>query len=70
MTQAAATQPRPQAVDQGAIRPFRVSIAENQIADLRRRLAATRWPSMELVQDRSQGIQLKTLRERWASLPH
>ena len=46
-----------------AIRPFRVHIPEEKIADLRRRIAATRWPSMELVQDRSQGIQLKALQE-------
>ena len=63
MTQATATQPRPQAVDQGAIRPFRVSIPEKQIADLRRRIADTRWPTRELVADRSQGVQLATLRE-------
>jgi len=62
MTQAAATQPRPQAVDQGAIRPFRVSIPEKEIVELRRRIAATRWPTRELVEDRSQGVQLATLR--------
>src|SRR5688572_29849438 len=62
MTQAAATQPRPQAVDQGAIRPFRVSIPEKELVELRRRIAATRWPTRELVEDRSQGVQLATLR--------
>jgi hypothetical protein len=41
-----------------AIRPFRVEFAEERIADLRRRIAATRWPSRELVDDRSQGVQL------------
>jgi pimeloyl-ACP methyl ester carboxylesterase len=41
-----------------AIRPFHVEFAEEQIDDLRRRIAATRWPSKELVADRSQGIQL------------
>src|SRR5688572_5702941 len=63
MTTAAATRLRPQAVDQGAIRPFRVSIPEQEIVELRRRIAATRWPSRELVEDRSQGVQLATLRE-------
>jgi pimeloyl-ACP methyl ester carboxylesterase len=63
MTQATATRPRPQAVDQGAIRPFRVSIPEKEIVELRRRIAATRWPTRELVEDRSQGVQLATLRE-------
>jgi pimeloyl-ACP methyl ester carboxylesterase len=45
------------------IRPFHVNVPEEAITDLRRRLAATRWPSMELVQDRSQGVQLATLKE-------
>jgi pimeloyl-ACP methyl ester carboxylesterase len=45
------------------IRPFRVDIPEEQIDDLRRRIAATRWPSRELVADRSQGVQLATLQE-------
>ena len=43
------------------IRPFQLDIPENELADLRRRIAATRWPSMELVGDRSQGVQLATL---------
>ena len=41
-----------------AIRPFRAEFSEEQIGDLRRRIAATRWPSKELVDDRSQGVQL------------
>ena len=44
-----------------AIRPFRVEVPEEQLADLRRRIAATRWPSEELVDDRSQGVQLATM---------
>jgi len=43
------------------IRPFQVKIPDEQLADLRRRIAAARWPSRELVDDRSQGIQLATL---------
>jgi pimeloyl-ACP methyl ester carboxylesterase len=43
------------------IRSFQVDIPEEQIDDLRRRIAATRWPSKELVEDRSQGVQLATL---------
>jgi pimeloyl-ACP methyl ester carboxylesterase len=43
--------------------PFRLEIPEEQMADLRRRIAATRWPSKELVPDRSQGVQLAMLRE-------
>jgi pimeloyl-ACP methyl ester carboxylesterase len=45
------------------IRPFRVEIPEEELAELRRRIEATRWPSMELVDDRSQGVQLATLQE-------
>jgi pimeloyl-ACP methyl ester carboxylesterase len=45
------------------IQPFHVEISEEQIDDLRRRIAAMRWPSRELVPDRSQGIQLATLQE-------
>jgi pimeloyl-ACP methyl ester carboxylesterase len=43
--------------------PFHLEIPEEQIDDLRRRIAATRWPSKELVPDRSQGVQLAMLRE-------
>ena len=43
------------------IRPFQVEIPEEELAELRRRIAATRWPSKELVADRSQGVQLATL---------
>jgi pimeloyl-ACP methyl ester carboxylesterase len=45
------------------IRPFRVGMPDEAIADLRRRTAASRWPSRELVADRSQGVQLATLQE-------
>jgi pimeloyl-ACP methyl ester carboxylesterase len=43
------------------IRPFQVDIPDEALDDLRRRIAATRWPSRELVADRSQGVQLATL---------
>ena len=45
------------------IRPFDVAIGEEALDDLRRRLALARWPSKELVGDRSQGVQLATLQE-------
>ncbi|MEV4720032.1 epoxide hydrolase family protein [Micromonospora noduli] len=45
------------------IRPFRLDTPEDVIADLRRRIAATRWPTRELVTDRSQGVQLATIQE-------
>jgi pimeloyl-ACP methyl ester carboxylesterase len=44
-------------------RPFHLEIREEQMDHLRRRIAATRWPSKELVPDRSQGVQLAMLRE-------
>ena len=44
-----------------AIRPFHVEFPEGRIDDLRRRIAATRWPGKELVADRSQGVQLTAL---------
>ena len=52
------------------IRPFHAEIPQEQIDDLRRRIAATRWPSRELVDDRSQGVQLaalKALADYWTS---
>src|SRR5690242_18140977 len=45
------------------VRPFTVAPSEEQIDDLRRRIGATRLPSRELVEDRSQGVQLATIRE-------
>jgi pimeloyl-ACP methyl ester carboxylesterase len=44
------------------IRSFHVEIPEEQLEELRRRIEATRWPSKELVDDRSQGVQLETLK--------
>src|SRR2546429_5041259 len=43
------------------IHPFNVDIPEEELAEMRRRIAATRWPSKELVADRSQGVQLATI---------
>jgi len=45
------------------VRQFQVEIPEEQLSDLRRRIAATRSPSKELVDDRSQGVQLATVKE-------
>src|SRR3989454_1103106 len=45
------------------IRPFHVDTPEEKLAELRRRIAATRLPSGELVVDRSQGVQLATIQE-------
>ena len=47
----------------GEIRPFRVAVPEKHVDDLRARLTGVRWPHQELVEDRSQGVQLATMRE-------
>jgi pimeloyl-ACP methyl ester carboxylesterase len=46
-----------------AIRPFHVSFPETELADLRRRVNATRWPERETVTDATQGVQLATMRK-------
>jgi pimeloyl-ACP methyl ester carboxylesterase len=51
------------AAETTAIHPFRIDVPDDELADLRRRVTATRWPSAELVTDRSQGVQLATLQE-------
>ena len=45
------------------IRPFHVHVPEDALVDLRRRIASTRWPEKELVDDQSQGVQLATIQE-------
>ena len=45
------------------VRPFEIHVPEEDLADLRRRIAATRLPGKELVADQSQGVQLATLQE-------
>ena len=49
--------------DATAIHPFRVDVPEADVEDLRRRIAATRWPDRETVPDRSQGARLADLQE-------
>jgi hypothetical protein len=44
-----------------AIRPFTIDVPEADLEDLRARLASTRWPEKETVDDASQGVQLATL---------
>nr|WP_306108653.1 epoxide hydrolase N-terminal domain-containing protein [Pseudomonas sp. ANT_J28] len=43
------------------MQPFHVNVADKELADLRNRIAATRWPDKETVSDRSQGAQLAQL---------
>ena len=49
------------AAEGAAIQPFKVSIPEKELVELRQKIAATRWPTKELVEDRSQGVQLATM---------
>jgi pimeloyl-ACP methyl ester carboxylesterase len=58
MTQSSATQ---QSKKQDAIRPFQVIVADEELAELRRRIKATKWPERETVTDASQGVQLATI---------
>src|SRR5213082_2473447 len=46
-----------------AIKPFRVHFPDETLADLKRRVAATRWPDKEIVPDQSQGVQLATVQK-------
>src|SRR5205809_6569541 len=66
MTETIGSEPRP--VDPAAAegnnnRRFHVDVPDDELAELRRCIAATRWPSKELVADRSQGVQLEPLQE-------
>jgi pimeloyl-ACP methyl ester carboxylesterase len=51
------------AADDNSIRPFRVEFPEEEVAELRRRIAATRWPERETVSDDSQGVPLAVMQE-------
>jgi pimeloyl-ACP methyl ester carboxylesterase len=62
-TTSASTGAEGRAATDGAIRPFHIDVPEEALEDLRRRIASTRWPTEELVTDRSQGVQLATMRE-------
>ncbi len=59
VTGAVSSEPQAAAGDE-TIRPFHVHVPEPEIVDLRRRVAATRWPERELVSDATQGVQLAT----------
>jgi Epoxide hydrolase N terminus len=51
------------AVEDTAVRPFHIDVPEEALVDLRRRIAATRWPDRETVDDFSQGVQLAKIQE-------
>jgi pimeloyl-ACP methyl ester carboxylesterase len=48
---------------EAAIRPFRINVPEEELVDLRRRIAATRWPEKETVEDDSQGVPLALMQD-------
>ena len=59
----ASSTPPPSTPGDTAIRPFRINIPEAELADLRRRIDATRWPERETVTDATQGVQLATMQK-------
>jgi pimeloyl-ACP methyl ester carboxylesterase len=67
MTDMRTSGPRPAeggaAAEDSTIRPFRVSFADEDLVELRRRIEATRWPERETVDDDSQGVPLATMQE-------
>ena len=55
-------QPMPEAAEgTSAIRPFRITVPDEKLVDLRRRITATQWPERETVSDSSQGVQFTTI---------
>ena len=63
VTESTAAQQSIKAADKVAIRPFKLSVPEAKLVDLRRRIAATQWPEKETVGDQSQGVPLATMQE-------
>jgi pimeloyl-ACP methyl ester carboxylesterase len=59
----ATTSPEPAAGDKTAIRPLQVGFSDAELADLRKRISATRWPERETVTDDSQGVPLQTMQD-------
>jgi pimeloyl-ACP methyl ester carboxylesterase len=61
---------RPALAADSAIRSFKASVPDQELTDLRRRIAATRWPDKETVADQSQGVRLATMKklaQYWAT---
>jgi len=51
------------AAEDNTIRPFHIDVPEEELVNLRRRIAATRWPEKETVADESQGVLLAMIQE-------
>lgn len=58
-----ATTSPPTTAEGASVRPLEISVQKADLVELRRRIAEVRWPSRELVADRSQGVQLATIQE-------
>jgi pimeloyl-ACP methyl ester carboxylesterase len=63
MTQTQTATAAPAQTGSDSIRPFHVSFPDEALADLKRRVTATRWPERETVADQSQGVQLATIQK-------
>src|ERR1700704_1206857 len=63
MTESTAAQRASKQADKDAIRPFQANFPETELAELRRRINATKWPERETVADASQGVQLATIQQ-------
>src|SRR3981189_714770 len=61
MTESTAAQRASKQADRDAIRPFQANFPETELAELRRRINATKWPERETVTDATQGVQLETM---------
>ena len=64
------TQTKTNHMSDESIRPFKVHVPQEQLADLKRRILATKWPEKELVKDETQGVQyatMKALAHYWAT---
>ena len=59
----AKTAPKNPVAEDTSIRPFKFHASDENLADLRRRVAATKWPERELVADATQGVQLETMKK-------
>jgi pimeloyl-ACP methyl ester carboxylesterase len=58
------------ATEDASIRSFHISVPQEQLVDLRRRIEATKWPDRELVTDATQGVQVATMQklaQYWAT---
>ena len=58
----ATKQPPAPSIEDTSVRPFHINISDQALVDLKKRIAATKWPDKETVSDASQGVQLATMK--------